>query len=265
MPEGDTIFRAARTLQMALGAQLVTGFQTVLPHLARIDHDTPLAGRTVDSVVSEGKWLVMRFSGGLILLSHMLMSGSWHIYRPGERWKRRQMDMRIVVETAKMISVAFTVPVAEFHNEATLAERLKSLGPRVLAVDFDCAAAVANLESRPDLPVADALLSQSLLAGVGNVIKSEVCYTAGVNPFRLVSTLHRTESERLVTEAQRLLRANIGGGFRNTTGRINPGQRSWVYGRGGEPCRRCGTAIESRKQAPSARVTYWCPFCQPSV
>lgn len=263
MPEGDTLFRAARTLQLALGSQPVTKFQTVLPRLARVDYDTPLAGRTVDSVVSEGKWLIMRFSGDLTLLTHMLMSGSWHIYRPGERWKRPRIDMRIVIETAQMIAVAFTVPIAEFHTEVTLGERLKSLGPRVLAGDFDRAAAVANLELRPDLSVADGLLAQSLLAGIGNVIKCEVCYTAGVNPFRLVSTLHRAETERLVTEAQRLLRANTGGGRRNTTGRLNPAQRSWVYGRGGEPCRRCGTAIESRKQAPSGRVTFWCPTCQP--
>ncbi len=265
MPEGDTIFRTAKTLQLALSGQTVTRFITVLPHLMRIDHDTPVAGRTVDSVTSTGKWLLIRFSGDLILLTHMLMSGSWHIYRPGERWQRRQVDMRIAIETARMTAVAFTVPVAEFHTETTLSQRLAPLGPNILSEGFDLASAVANLESRPELQVADALLSQNLLAGVGNVIKCEVCFTSGVNPFRLVSTLHRTDTEKLVSEAQRLLRASTGHAYRNTTGRLNPAQRLWVYGRAGEPCRRCGATIESRRQTPSGRITFWCPDCQPGA
>src|SRR6516162_9422235 len=107
MPEGDTLFRTARTLQTAIGGQVVTRFETVLPRLARVDEDAPLAGRTVERVESAGKWLLMRFSGDLILLTHMLMSGSWHIYRPGERWQRPRSSMRIVIETARMVAVAF--------------------------------------------------------------------------------------------------------------------------------------------------------------
>src|SRR5215470_9069497 len=114
MPEGDTLFRMARTLQIALGGQAVTRFETVLPKLARVDVDTPIAGRTVERVESAGKWLLMRFSGDLTLLTHMLMSGSWHIYRPGERWQRPRDHMRIVIETAPYVAVAFAVPVAEF-------------------------------------------------------------------------------------------------------------------------------------------------------
>src|SRR5689334_22084520 len=149
VPEGDTIWRTARTLQRAIGGKVVTRFETVLVKLARVNEDTPVAGRTVESVESEGKWLVMRFSGELILLTHMLMSGSWHIYRPGERWQRPRGDMRIVIETAEMIAVAFSVPVAEFHTEASLARRpgLRTLGPRILEDDFDAAQAIANLKS----------------------------------------------------------------------------------------------------------------------
>jgi len=123
MPEGDTIFRTARTLERALGGQTVTRFETVLPKLARIDCDTPLAGRTVDLVESRGKWLLMHFSGDLVLLTHMLMSGSWHIYRPGEKWQRHRTHMRIVVETPPMLAVAFNVPVAEFHTARSLTRR----------------------------------------------------------------------------------------------------------------------------------------------
>src|SRR5262249_9517840 len=122
-------------------------FTTVLVKLARVNEDTPVAGRVVESVESQGKWMVMRFSGGLILLTHMLMSGSWHIYRPGERWKRSGADMRIVIETEEWVAVAFRVPVAEFHTEESLARRegFRTLGPRVLEEGFDADQAVANL------------------------------------------------------------------------------------------------------------------------
>jgi endonuclease-8 len=146
VPEGDTIWRTARTLERAIGGRVVTRFETVLVKLARVDDDTPVAGRTVESVKSEGKWLVMRFSGGLILLTHMLMSGSWHIYRPGERWQRPKGDMRIVIETAEWIAVAFRVPVAEFHTEESLARRdtFRALGPRILEDSFDATRAIAS-------------------------------------------------------------------------------------------------------------------------
>ena len=139
MPEGDTIYRAARTLQRALAGKVVTRFETVLPKLSRIDEDSPIPGRTVEKVEAQGKWMLMHFSGGLTLLTHMLMSGSWHIYRPGERWKASPRDMRIVIETADMIAVAFRVPVAEFHTAESLRRRsgLNQLGPDVLGESFD--------------------------------------------------------------------------------------------------------------------------------
>ena len=265
MPEGDTIFRTARTLNLALAGKTVERFETVLPHLARVDHDTPLTGRVVESVESTGKWLAIHFSGDLILLTHMLMSGSWHIYRPGEDWRRSRYHMRAVIATAGMLAVAFDVPIAEFHTPRTLAERLSRLGPDVLAPEFDAVAAVAGLLSRPDLEIAAALLNQSLLAGIGNVYKSETCFASGVNPFRKVSSLDRRELEETVAAARKLMRANTAGGFRRTTRSLDPHARLWVYGRAGEPCRRCGAAIESRKHNVDARISFWCPQCQPMV
>ena len=134
MPEGDTIYRSARTLKAALAGRIITGFRTVLPHLARVDVDTPLSGRTVDDVVSRGKHILMFFSGDLILRTHMRMHGAWHLYRPGERWKQPGRDMRIVIATDAFEAVAFRVPVAEFRTAATL-ERddvIQSLGPDLL-------------------------------------------------------------------------------------------------------------------------------------
>jgi endonuclease-8 len=275
MPEGDTIFRAARTLNQALAGQLVTGFETQLPKLSRVDFDTPLTGRTVEKVESHGKWMLMHFSGDLILLTHMLMSGSWHIYRPGESWQRRPIDMRILVKTGKIWAVAFNVPVAEFHTADTLRRRdgFRTLGQDVLAPEFDSAEAVAELRSHPGLEVGVALLTQSIMAGLGNVFKSEVCFACGVNPFRRVASLSAEELVCVVDTARKFLLANVTetsgdhivtySGMRRTTGRANAEERLFVYRRRNEPCRHCGTAIESRKQGLGARTTFWCPQCQP--
>jgi endonuclease-8 len=126
MPEGDTIFRAARTLNRALAGQVVTKFETQLPQLSRIDEDHPLTGRTIEQVDATGKWMRIWFSGDLILLTHMLMSGSWHIYRPGEAWQQPRVRMRVVISTADFVAVAFQVPIAEFHTAASL-ERHRSV------------------------------------------------------------------------------------------------------------------------------------------
>ncbi len=274
MPEGDTIFRAARTLHRALAGQTVTRFETQLAHLARTDTDTPIAGRTVDSVEATGKWIHMRFSGDLTLVTHMLMSGSWHIYRPGEPWKVGRHRMRAVVHTAPFVAVAFDVPIAEFHTADTLRRHrsVTRLGPDVLAAGFDAEAAAARIAMRPDLEIGVALLDQSLIAGIGNVFKSEVSFAAGVNPFRMVASLSASELQALMINARRLLLANVTDnsgdgivtyfGLRRTTGRSDPSENLWVYGRGGEPCRKCGSPIQYRKQKPDARGTYWCARCQ---
>jgi endonuclease VIII len=277
VPEGDTIFRAARTLHRALAGQVVTHFESVLPQLERTDYDTPIRGRKVESVSASGKWLLMRFSGDLILLTHMLMSGSWHIYRPGEKWQRPRHDMRVVVATETILAVGFKIPVAEFHTDESLSRRegFNRLGPSVLANDFDERQAAERLRARPELELGVALLSQSVLAGLGNVFKSEVCFVCGVHPFRLVSTLREQEICNLVSTSRKLMLANVTStsgdqivtytGFRRTTGRSDESARLWVYCRTGEPCRRCGTAIESRKQGVDARTTFWCPQCQPTA
>jgi endonuclease-8 len=266
MPEGDTIFRAARTLNRALAGQVVTKFETQLPQLARVDDDTPIAGRTVESVEASGKWIHMKFSGDLTLLTHMLMSGSWHIYRPGEAWQRGRQQMRVAVYTQNFVAVGFNVPVAEFHSQETLRRHrsVARLGPDVLSPEFDPGTATARVAARPELEIGVALLSQSIVAGLGNVFKSEVCFAARVNPFRAVGSLTAEELTALMSHARTFMLGNVTyTGFRRTTGRANPSERLWVYGRRGEPCRRCGTPIESRKQGVDARVTFWCPQCQP--
>lgn len=275
MPEGDTIFRAARTLNRALAGKVVTGFESNLPKLSRVDSDSGIAGRSIREVKAKGKWIIMQFSEDLVLLTHMLMSGSWHIYRPGEPWQRRRIDMRIVVKTDEIWAVAFNVPIAEFHTTDTLRRRegFRSLGQDVLSADFDSSQSVARLRDLAQLEVGEALLNQSLMAGVGNVFKSEICFACRVNPFRKIAELKLEEVECLVRTARKFLLANVTAtsgnqmvtytGLRRTTGRANNSERLWVYGRRNEPCRRCGTAIESRKQGTEARTSFWCPHCQP--
>src|SRR5271154_1306838 len=120
MPEGDTIFRSARALNLALQGKRVIRFESAYAHLAAVDDQTPVAGRTVEQVESRGKWLLIHFSGDLILVTHMLMSGTWHIYRPSERWQRGRSHMRAVIATGNFEAVAFDVPVASFHSTQSL-------------------------------------------------------------------------------------------------------------------------------------------------
>ena len=272
MPEGDTIYRAARTLHAALAGQRVERFESVFAHLTRVDADTPVAGRVMDRVEARGKHLLMHLEGGLVLRTHMRMHGSWHIYRPGERWQRPRHEMRIVVETVPYVAVAFTVPVAQFvaaddlEREGPVAE----LGPDPLGDGFDAAAAAARLQARGDMEIADALLDQRAIAGIGNVFKSEILFAARVSPFAPVHALGAETLARILAVAERQMRANVGeatsapgAGGRRTTNRLDPLERLWVYGRRGLPCRRCGTPIQRAKQGPDARSTYWCERCQP--
>jgi endonuclease VIII len=276
MPEGDTIFRTARTLHRALAGEQVVGFESVLPELERIQVDTPVTGRIVEGVEAKGKWIVMQFSGDLILLSHMLMSGSWHIYRPGEKWKRPASHMRVLLKTPKIHAVAFHAPIAEFHTAESLRRRRNfgQLGPSLLADEFNEAEALRRLRGSCGLEIGQALLLQSNLAGIGNVFKSEICFACRVHPFRAVESLSIGELTTLVKTARKFLLANVADhsseslvsftGARQTTNRLHREENLWVYHRAGLPCRRCSTAIEAYKQGPDARSTFWCPCCQPA-
>ncbi len=279
MPEGDTIYRAARALQRALGGKVVTGFETGLAKLARVDDDASLVGRTVEKVESRGKWLLIYFSGDLILVTHMLMSGSWHLYRIGERWRMGRARMRVVIRTEDWEAVAFNVPIAEFHTARSLerSSQVPKLGPDILAGEFTVAGGVERLAAygreRPEAEIGVVLLNQRVLAGLGNVYKSEVAFAAGVNPFRAMGTITPKEMAAMVDFAQRYMKANVAdgkgdgimtyAGNRRTTHAMNREERLWVYRRQGMECRRCGAAVMMRKQGEQARSTYWCPGCQP--
>jgi len=267
MPEGDTIFLAAATLRRALVGGLVTRFESAFPHLTRIDEDRRVVGRTIESVDARGKHLLIAFSDDLILRTHMRMNGSWHVYAPGARWRRPARDMRILIETPRAVAVAFTVPVAEFLTKAQLArsEPLQSLGPDLLADDFDTEEALKRMCEQGDAAVADVLLAQRVVAGIGNVFKSEVLFLARVHPFTPAAQVSDADRRNILAIARKVMRVSVHLGTRTTRSSLDPRGRLWVYGRGGKPCRRCGTPIQAKKTGDAARITYWCPQCQPAL
>jgi endonuclease-8 len=274
MPEGDTIFRAAATLHRALAGRRVIRFESVFPALTRVDHDRPLAGRLIEDVSAAGKHVLMRFERDLILRTHMRMNGSWHLYRPGDRWKRPRRDMRIVIATDAFDAVGFNVPVAEFLEGARAVARqddLRLMGPMLLAESFDADAALARVREKHSTAIADVLLNQRVVAGIGNVYKSEALFVCRIDPFRTAGDLSDDAVREILATSRRLLRVNVsdprGGivtyrGYRRTTNRANPSEGLYVYGRAGKPCRRCGTSIQVKAQGPHARLTYWCENCQ---
>lgn len=264
MPEGDTIFLAAATLRRALLGQTVTRFESVFPALTRVDADRPLAGRTIDAIDARGKHLLIAFSGDLVLRTHMRMNGSWHIYPAGARWRRPARDMRIVVETPRATAVAFNVPVAEFLTGAQVArhDELNALGPDLLAEGFDPAEARRRIRAQGDAPIADVLLMQRVVAGIGNVFKSEILFLAGLYPFTAVAEVSDAKLARVVEIARKVMAVSVRLGRRTTRSSLDPSARLWVYGRGRRPCHRCGSPIEARKTGDQARITYWCPRCQ---
>ena len=273
MPEGDTVFKAARTLHKFMAGRLVTRFESVYPALTRIADDHPIVGRTIESVSARGKHLLVVFSGDLVLRTHMRMNGSWHLYPAGARWQRPVRDMRVLIGTADACAVGFNIPIAELLSTRELARhtQLQALGPDLLDAAFDRSEALTRMRARATDSIADVLLNQRVVAGIGNVFKSEILFLAGLDPFTPLAALTDADLQRIVDFSREQLAANVMGrsqtlsraSGRRTTRSLDPNEKLWVYSRGGKPCRRCGAAIQSRKTGLDARLTYWCPECQP--
>ena len=260
MPEGDTILRAARTLGRAIGGRIVTGARSTV---ARVDAAS-LVGRTVAAVEARGKNLIVRFDDGRLLRTHMQMTGSWHIYRPGERWRKSEGAARVVLETDAFVAVCFQAPVVELlraKEEAGHAP-LAGLGPDILGESFDVDEACARLRGLGEMELGAAILEQRAVAGIGNIYKSESLYAAGVDPFRRVREVSDAELRAVLKRARALMKANVreDAFVRTTAGAA--GGRYWVYRRSGRACRRCAEAIRMRRQGEGARSTYYCARCQ---
>ena len=273
MPEGDTLFRAAKTLKLALVNKPVTHFVSAYAHVQAIAEDHPVVGCTITDVSAAGKHLLMQFSNSFTLRTHMRMNGSWHLYRPGEKWKLPQHTMRLRLEVPDFVAVGFNVPVAELVTEKQLLRGdVGKLGSDLLTDTFDVTSALHRLRERNTQPIGELLLNQRVAAGIGNVYKSETLFLCGIRPDRRGDTVSDDEVKHLYATAAELMRANVRVGsdegittyfgYRRTTRANDPSQRLWVYGRGGDACRKCGTAVAFFKQGLGARSTYFCPSCQ---
>lgn len=268
MPEGDTLRRTADGLRPFLVGRIVTAARASLPG----PRAELLVGTTIDVVEAVGKNLLIRFDSGLEVRTHLGLHGSWHRYRTGERWRRAASRARLVIEVPGAVAVCFDAPTVELFERRSeeVHPVLAALGPDLLADDFDAAEARRRLRlpSRAGVAVAEALVDQRALAGIGNVYKSETLFVERVDPFARVSDLDDATLDRLVATARRLLAANAdrrtAPARRMTTD--GPAARAgslWVYGRAGRPCRRCGGPIASRRHGNPPRTAYWCPACQP--
>lgn len=227
----------------------------------------PRGGETIEVVRAVGKHLMVEFSGGLTLDTHMRMTGSWQLYGVGERWRKPAHLMRCLVAVHDHQAVCFSAPVVRTFPTArrgTSEDPVAHLGPDLClpesAADEVIAGCVRRMDGRePDVPIGEVLLDQRVGNGIGNVYKSEVCWHCHVDPFAPLTTVDAAERTDLIATAGRLLRANLGPGRRRT---VREGLA--VYGRGGQPCRRCGGRVRRRTEGELARITYWCPTCQPS-
>jgi endonuclease-8 len=269
VPEGDTIFQTAAALRPILVGQPILDARgrTPGPQLHR------LVGSRVTAVEPMGKHMVIRFDNSLALHTHLRMAGTWHRYAPGERWRIAAWKARVVLEVPDNVVVCFNAPVAELMRDKAvdLHPAMQSLGPDLLGATFDADLAHANLQSHPTAEIAEALLDQRVMAGIGNVYKSEILFIHGVNPWTPVSAVPTATQQGLIATARKLLLENVEDG-RNTPHRIttsgDPNARGasvYVYGGAGRPCRRCGTSIRTRRQGALNRPTYWCPRCQPEL
>ncbi len=249
MPEGDTVFRTAAKLRAALAGKELTRCDVRVPRYAAVD----LAGQPVEEIVSRGKHLFIRV-GAASIHSHLKMDGSWQI----GRLRAPAHKVRIILETADSRAFGVDLGILEILDRATDGDAVADLGPDLLGDDWSADTAAGNLIAEPNRPLAEALLDQRVMAGVGNVYANELCFVFGLRPATAVSEL--ADPVRLATRARQMLWANRSRVNRTTTGDTRPGKDLWVYGRSGLACRRCGTLIDTDNSG--ARVTYWCPACQ---
>jgi endonuclease-8 len=263
MPEGDTVWRAAHAMHQALAGQALTGCDVRVPAHATAD----LSSWTVDQVVSRGKHLLHRFRGpsgaGVSLHSHLKMEGSWHLYRHGSHWRRPGHEARVVLTTEDWQAVGFALGICELLDTAAEERVVGHLGPDLLGPDWDAEEAVRRMSADPTRTVAEALIDQRNLAGIGTIYRSETLFFRGIGPRARVAEV--ADLNGVVSLAHRLMLTNRERAPQVTTGDVRKGRQLWVHGRAGQSCRRCGTRIRRDELGPAGkeRGIFWCPRCQP--
>jgi endonuclease-8 len=247
MPEGDTIFRAATTLRKALVGARVTQFR------GRLGRGP--VGERIEEVSARGKNLLVRFEKGRTLRTHMMLHGSWHVYREGERWRRPAFQARLELHADNgFVAVCFNAPVVEWLRPGALA----TLGPDATSDAFDAGEARRRLRAMDGAALEQALLTQWALSGIGNVIKCEALFLERLDPFRTVASVADGALDSLIERSHGLLLRNRTAGPRNTRNAFG-GSRMWVYGRARRPCLVCGDPVRVKT---TQRITYYCARCQ---
>ena len=260
MPEGDTVWRAARRLHEALAGEVLIRSDFRVPKYATVD----LTGRRVLSTVPRGKHLLTRFEGGLTLHTHLRMEGAWKVYGTGERWRGGPgYQIHVILGTFDRTAVGYRLPVLELLRTTEEERVVGHLGPDLLGPDWDPERALANLRTDPARPLGEALLDQRNLAGIGTLYRSEVLFLQGLHPRTPVAQV--PDLPRVCVRARQLLMANRPRAQQSTTGDLRNGRQHWVFERPGQPCRRCRTPIATEEFGPTGqeRRSYWCPHCQP--
>lgn len=273
MPEGHSIKLAADMLRAALQDQVIERFSSSFKKAAREQWAAKIQGRRVVAVRSHGKNLFIDLSSDYVLYTHMLMWGSWHVYRRDEPWIKDERKARVVLETRAHVAVLFSAPICELiHRDDLTTHKTAALGPDLLADQFDAAEAQRRFRAaaQADREVGDLIMDQTVLSGIGNILKSEILFQAGIHPQRLPETITAEEWTRFIEVARRLIRASYDrGGFQGAflppDVAVEPHRYGYVYRRRTYPCVCCGTPIKMIRQGFKGRMTYYCPHCQPYV
>lgn len=262
MPEGDTIYRSAVTLRPAMEGGTIAEARLRDPHF-EVER---LIGAVVTQVEARGKHLLMHLSTSDAIHSHMGMTGSWHIYHVGQKWRKPEHYAALTLRINQLDVICFSPKQLELLTADQLRRHphLPKLGPDIAADgEFDVEAALANLRTRNETPLGEAVMNQRLLCGVGNIYKAELLFIMGFDPFAPVERFSDDELRRMLHKGRALMVRNLGGPRRTTRFGSDAG-RHWVYNRSGTPCPKCGTAIRLRRQGEAGRTTCWCPECQPA-
>ncbi|MEI9950937.1 MAG: DNA-formamidopyrimidine glycosylase family protein [Pseudomonadota bacterium] len=262
MPEGDALHRTAHTLGRVLAGQRLVRVRSSVPAIAHAE----LAGHVVEAVSAQGKNLLVRFDDGRVLHTHLKMRGSWHVYRPGERFQRPEHQARVVLEVSDALAVCFAAPTVRLlaPNAAANDPYLNGLGPDLIPDEFDLHQAVLGLQALAELSLGEALMSQTALSGIGNIYKSETLFVCRTDPFLAVFQLDRAALVHIVQTARELLRKNAQPASTQRITTLGTSGQYWVYRRSGQPCRVCGSSVRMQRQGALHRSTYYCPSCQSS-
>ncbi len=258
MPEGDVVWNTAKRLNTALAGQVLTRSDFRVPRYATVN----LTGRLVTEALARGKHLLIRTDNGLTVHTHLKMEGYWRIQPADGRPPGRSHHLRLVLGNTRWVAAGYLLGITEVLQTTREDQVIGHLGPDLLGPDWDAGAAVARLARVPDRPIGEALLDQRNLAGLGTIFMSETLFLRGVDPSRPAGSV--SDLDAVVELGHRLLEANKERLGHVTTGDARPGRETWVYGRAGRACRRCGTPIRKGEQGPPGRerVRFWCPNCQ---